>query len=308
MVRKYRRHQFTEQRRERRDSGLYLRVVRAAMRATSTPDRAGSARRSGGFTLVELSVALAVALFLLLGLFTMEQSTRQTSDQQTKLAQLQDSERLAMTILTDVIQAGGYFWDPTTNTSAGSLPTAPAPTLFATAGQWVYGVTTAGNDTIYVQFMTGGAPGGVQTDGLYRCDGQQNTTAGPVTYINQFSVSAAGQLQCSVYTNTASVVAPVTAAPVTLVEGLQSMTVLYGVASNAASGNNVDTYMTAAQVTAAGPGAPAGDWIDVSSVQVILTFTNPLATTASGVPVPGQPATIKFRRVIGIMNRMGLKS
>jgi type IV pilus assembly protein PilW len=255
-------------------------------------------RRERGFTLIELSVALVVALFLLGGLFTMEQSTKQTYTQQTQVAQLQDSERLAMTILTDVIQAAGYFPNPTVNTAVTALPTAPAPTLFATAGQSIYGVQNGGSDTIYVQYMSGGTT----TDGLIMCNGQPNGTGAPVTYINQFSLSANGQLQCSLFTNTASVVAPVAnAANLDLVEGLQGFTIQYGVATTGANGNSVDTYMNATQVQA------TNNWGNVSSVKVILTFTNPLATYA-GQPVAGQPATVQFERVIGIMSRMGITS
>ena len=42
------------------------------------------------------------------------------------------------------------------------------------------------------------------------------------------------------------------------------------------------------------------DWSNVSSVRVILTFTNPLAAQ------PGQPAQIQFERVIEVMGRAGV--
>ncbi len=258
--------------------------------------------REAGFTLVELSVAMVIALFLLGGLFTIEQSTRQTSAQQTQLAQLQDNERLAMTIMTDVIQAGGYFADPTANTAATALPSVSA-TLFPTAGMGIYGTTNAGQpDSVYVQYMSEGRT----TDNMIRCDGQQTTDTAPagVAYINQFSVDLVNkQLLCTVSTNIASTVTQLTNPPVVLVDsvvdkgvinGVENLQMLYGVATTGTNGYSVDTYMTAAQVTA------VNKWPDVSSVKVTLTFSNPLF----GQPGQTQP-TVAFARVIGIMSRAG---
>src|SRR5206468_4207054 len=162
-----------------------------------------------------------------------------------------DSQRLAMTIMTDVIQTAGFFADPVHNTAVGSLPTAPAPTLFSTAGQGVYGTTTAGQpDSIYVQYMSQGPV----LDNMILCNGQQAPVAAPgIAYINQFSVqppvgATPGQLRCTVSTNIASVVAALPNQPVVLVEGIENLQILYGVATTGINGNSVDTYMTAAQV------------------------------------------------------------
>jgi type IV pilus assembly protein PilW len=261
-------------------------------------------RREAGFTLVELSVAMVIALFLLAGLFTIEQSTRNTSSQQTLLAQLQDNQRLAMTIMTDVIQAGGYFADPTQNTGATALPSVSAA-LFPIPGMGIYGTTTPGQpDSVYVQYMSEGP----NTDNMILCDGQQTAAVAPgapgIAYINQFSVDPVRkQLLCTVSTNIASAVVQLTNPPVVLVDGavnkgvingVEKLQMLYGVATTGTNGNSVDTYMTAAQVTA------ANKWPDVSSVKVTLTFSNPLF----GQPGQAQQ-TVSFERVIGIMSRAG---
>jgi len=261
----------------------------------------GWRHRQGGFSLVELSVAMVIALFLVAGLFTLEQSTRKTSSQQTQLAQLQDNERLAMTIMTDVIQNAGFFADPSTSTAVGSLPTAPAPTFFQTAGQAVYGTTTGGLDSIYVQYMSEGS----RTDGLILCNGQPTTDVAignpGIAYINQFSIqqdptTKVWQLACTVSTNIASTVTALTATPVVLVEGIEKLQILYGLATAGTNGNSVDTYWTATQIAA---DITTNRWLQVSSVKVVLTFTNPLKGQA------GQANTINFERVIGIMNRTG---
>src|SRR5580698_3281447 len=102
------------------------------------PQNAYRAARSGGFTLIELLVAMLLALFLIGGLLTLEQSTRKAFGNQNQLVQLQDDERLAMTLMAEVIEASGYFPNPVANTLVGSFPsTAP----FTAAGQSVYGVS-----------------------------------------------------------------------------------------------------------------------------------------------------------------------
>jgi hypothetical protein len=81
-----------------------------------------------------------------------------------------------------------------------------------------------------------------------------------------------------------------------LVSGVTNMTIQYGVKANAvAPGNNVDTYMTAAQVNA------AGLWDNVIAALVQVTFTNPMYVPGQ----TGQPATVSIQRVISVMNQTG---
>ena len=121
-------------------------------------------------------------------------------------------------------------------------------------------------------------------DGILNCSGQSNPTGGPNTlYVNSFQVLN-GQLICTM-----------NGTQYNLVNDVTNMSVLYGVKANAgATGNNVDTYMNAAQVTA------AGLWGSVISALVQLTFTNPLYVANQGM----QP-TISIQRVIGVMNQTG---
>ncbi len=90
------------------------------MKRTTT----GIVPREHGYTMVELMIAILIGLFLLAGLLTLVMGTRKTSTTQSQLAQLQDNERVSMTLMTNVIQQAGYFPDPTTytSTSFGSEP------------------------------------------------------------------------------------------------------------------------------------------------------------------------------------------
>src|SRR5271170_5448989 len=117
-----------------------------------------AASRSRGFTLIELLVAMLLALFLIGGLLTLEQSTRKAFGNQNQLVQLQDDERLAMTLMAEVVEASGYFPNPVLYTQLGEFPTAATPSyaVYATPGQSVFGesAVTAQGDLITVRYVT----------------------------------------------------------------------------------------------------------------------------------------------------------
>lgn len=248
--------------------------------------------RQRGFTIVELSVATLIGLFLLGGLLSITQDMRRTFTNQNQMAQMQDSERLAMTLITDVVQEAGYYPDPVSETIGGALPTQAG--IFAQTGQPLYGLHNAAapGDTLYSQFKT------TINDGVINCRGGSNTTGGPfIVYINQFNVvnTAANpeSLMCTVFIN--GVAQPAVA----LVTGVLNLQVLYGVKTNfAIANNNADTYLTATQVTALGGAA----WQDVICVKVTLTFDNAKLAASQ----PGQPATIPFTRVVTVMSNGGV--
>jgi type IV pilus assembly protein PilW len=252
------------------------------------------AQAERGFTLVELMVTVAIALFLIGGLLTVLQNVRGAYNNQQQLTQLQDQQRFALTILADVIQAGGYFPDPKFWRPDNSMPLSGN----YVAGQAFLGTHPGGSnpDTIGVRYRT------EQNDDVIFCDGSTNTTQAPTgLYVNQFTVvppagNTPGQLQCQL---TDGATAAVINGPVPIVSGVENLQVYYGVKRNAAPADyNVDTYLTADQMNTAGPNG--NDWLNISSVRVILTFTNPLAGQ------PGQPATIGFERVIQVMSRAGV--
>ena len=233
-----------------------------------------------GFTMVEMLVALLIGLFLLGGLLTLVQDNKRTFMAQGDLSQLQDNERLAMTMMTDVIQATGYFPNPTINTAASAMPAAGA----LAQGQGMTGTFNAAapGDTITVRYATASG------DGVLNCTGSSNASGGTLNYVNSFSVvvNAAGvsQLVCTM-----------NGTHYPLVSGVTQLAVMYGV-NTLGSGGNVDTYMNAVQVTA------GGNWNNVMSVQITLTFTNPLYTA----PGLGQLPTLSFQRNVAVMGATGI--
>jgi type IV pilus assembly protein PilW len=281
------------------------------MRTTRANAMAVGALREQGFTLIELMVAVAIALFLLGGLAMIVQNIRNENVNQQQLAVLQDEQRFAMTLLTDIIQAGGYYPNATGATVGSSLGAIAAPAagpgqVAMVSGQAFDGFHSAAGypatpDNLTVRFMT------IGNDGVIMCDGSQNTTAGTtVVETNVFTVvppagNVPGQLQCTLLANGA-----VVNGPVTLVNGVQSLEIFYGVNRIAPTVNyNVDTYLTADQMNAGL--AAGGDWMNISAVRIVLTFTNPLCPTAAKCQ-PGQPLTLKFERIVPVMARSGFHS
>ena len=240
-----------------------------------------------GFTLLEIMIAMAIGLFLTGALLTIVQTNKAVFANQNLLEQMQDSQRMAMTLMANVIQQAGYFPDPTANTLSGTLVAAGA---FANS-QGITGgyVAAAPGDTISVRYMT--AP----QDGILNCSGLSNTNAvggANILYVNQFNVVAgvpSGQLVCNVTIGA-------TTTPYTLVNGVTNLSVLYGVKTNlAAPGNSVDTYLNATQVTA------GNYWQNIISVLITLTFNNPLYSAAG----QGQAQFITIQRVVDVMNQTG---
>jgi type IV pilus assembly protein PilW len=246
------------------------------------------AAHNRGFTLLELMIAMTIGLFLAGALITVVQTNKRVFSNQNQLEQMQDSQRMAMTLMTDVIQSSGYFPQPWVNTLGNTLVAGGA---FANS-QAITGVYNAAapGDTISVRYMT--AP----QDGILNCSGLSNTNpvgGANILYVNTFAVvpgvpaGQPSQLQCTDQTGT----------PYNLASGVTNLSVLYGVKTNAAApGNNVDTYMNATQVT-----GPPNYWQNVISVQISLSFTNPLYIG----PNLGQAQTITIQRVVDVMSQTG---
>jgi type IV pilus assembly protein PilW len=226
------------------------------------------------------------------GLVTLVQAMKATSLNQNGLSQLQESERMAMTLMADVIQSAGYFPNPLINTAASSFPiTAP----FTATGQTLFGTgnftDAAPGNTITVRYLTNGT-GSPTPDNVIDCTG--NTSVAPATLVNTFSIDANGNLQCLLTVNGVAA-----AAPVPLINGLNSMQIYYGVQTNTAVGtNSIDAYLDGATVAA------GNNWGNVKSVKITLTFLNPLFGQAGQTTAARQ--FITFTRIIDVMNKTGV--
>ena len=268
--------------------------------------------RQRGYTMVELMVSITIALFLMAGLMTIVMHTRKTSASQSQMAQLQDGERVAMTILTDVIQQAGYFPDPTTNTisSFNALPSAIStlgggPVNFK-RGQVISGASGgAAGDSIAVRFMS---PLAYATDSsnylptsIANCAGTSVKDTASHFYTNVFQVNnSTHYLQCLLYQDNVLV------NTYNLVPGVNNMQIQYGVANNGTD-NNVTYYVAAAGFSSNTDTL----WQSVTSVRITLYFLLPQYGFTGGQTDSGatssalQNLTMYVQRVIPIMSQSG---
>jgi type IV pilus assembly protein PilW len=223
-------------------------------------------RKQRGLSLISLMIALLIGTFLLAGLFTVWFQTRTTFKTQNQMAQVQENQRMALTILGNTVETAGYY---PVAANYGTTPPNPLYTQanvfpvtapFTVVGQSVYGTHSGTtNDTLEVRFMAD------NLSNTLDCMGQTDTIDTLVT--NTFQIDANNNLTCSVNGKTALPIIP----------NIKSFTVLYGVSTT--HDNSVTEYLTADQVTA------NALWGFVQSLSIQLTFLNPMF----GQPgVPGQ--------------------
>lgn len=217
-------------------------------------------RRQFGTSLVDILIAMVIGLFILGAVVLVFVNMQKTFTSQDQLAQLQDNQRLALTILTDTVQSAGYFPDPKVDTRQTALTGASG---VVAAGQVISGTSGAGtaSDTLIAQFATASG------DGVMNCMGQTNTGGSQLVFVNTLSVNANNELQCTVNGTTTA-----------LVSGVSGLRVLYGTDTN--GDGNDDSYLTATQVAA------AGAWSAVHAVQVTLNFTTPFGNAVGTTSVP----------------------
>ena len=246
-----------------------------------------------GVTLIELLISISIGIFLLTSLAIIFLSNKISFATQNGLAQLQNNQLLAISIITNVVQSAGYYPNPATNSTASTLPASPNGSVTIKNG--------TSSATLTVSYPSQGAVSGSSINGSdsisVRSIGAMNCTGNTATtdlISSTFSVDSNNNLQCTTWdiTSSSNACPNCSTATQTLVTGVSSMTVLYGVSP---ASDSATQYMTTANVTA------NNMWGRIMSVRVTLNFINPLyAFNKTG----GQPATLQFIKVIGLMEHL----
>jgi hypothetical protein len=131
-------------------------------------------------------------------------------------------------------------------------------------------------------------------DNVFNCKGLINTTLPLDVFVDRFWVNNTVPSN-PVLTCTVSSTAINPAVDIPLVNGVQNLTVSYGVKrSTADTGSCADTYLKASQMSTA-------DWSAVCTINLSITFANPIKQT-------GLPLTITITRVIAVMSAAGVNS
>jgi len=236
-------------------------------------------RRQAGFSLIELMIAIVIAMVVTAGAIAVFGNMRSTFTTQDKLGQLQDNQRLALNILNTTVQSAGYFTNPPSRTAASVFPATAAAsansdgTLFAAEGIIIgTGASSAASDVMSVRFN------GSVHDGLMNCQGVGSMKAAdsttPDIWVNTFEV-VSNQLTCRVNGGTA----------VPLIDNVKSMKVAYLVTKG-----TTYAYMDAPSVTT------GSYWANVIGVRVTLQFIDPLKTGNANLPYTNT-------QIINLMNK-----
>jgi type IV pilus assembly protein PilW len=268
-----------------------------------------------GYTLTEVMVAITLSVFLLLGLFSILQQTRNTNTTTTGLSQLQDDERVAMSIITDTIQEAGFAPDP--NGSGQGQFIVDTGAGFATQGQVISSIAHSSNgvstgERFTMRFVLGAG------NSVILCDGEQPNPASDTPFKQIFQVDYAAT---GTYAGTYQLICVPKdgATGVPIVNNIVSLTFQFGVNSTAASsttasnakGPNSNSALTNygcpsdTWITTANMGT--NDWTNICAVKVDMVFVNPLYQPAGQPkPSPGQSPYITFERVISILSKTGV--
>jgi type IV pilus assembly protein PilW len=232
--------------------------------------------KNAGFSLIELMVSMTIALFLLMGFTAVFINLKQALTNQDGLAQLQDNERLALTILTNAIQSSGYFPDPLNNVAVDLLP---ADSNFLFPGQGIFGTTgaTGVTDTLSTRYVSASG------DGLTNCLGQTNTSGANSSIVNTLYVdTTTKELKCNLGVGSSTTATP-------LISNVSNLKILFG--TDTSVEGSIDRYLTASAV------ATGKNWSNVKTAKITISFVNPYASSA------GQPATIDWVQIVNVMNR-----
>lgn len=246
-------------------------------------------RHQQGLSLVELMVALVLGLILMTGIIQVFLSSKQTYSTNEAMARMQENGRFALEFMSRSARLAGYIEPIYTGNKplplvrplcAGLAAIPDGPTGLCTSNG-------AGNSSDSVSFIM--QPPLVDGE---RRDCAGNTITGPTPLIvnnsliiNQFSIiPAAGgnpaALACRAYNLTTSEwVAGDTWK--TLVDGVDSIQVLYGI-NTGADARSANQYVSADRV-----GLNLADWQNVRSVRISALANSVITTTAT-------PATRQF--------------
>lgn len=218
--------------------------------------------REAGLTMIELLVAMVLALLVTAAVLRIYQGVSQNYRYQEGMSRLQENGRLAHHFLARTVRLSGYRVDA----SRSLEDTYPADTsMGAAVGEVVSGFDNSsgaagikdGTDGITVRFQGNG-------DGtISDCLGSGVGTG--VTRVTTFTVAPDNTLQCATDLDGD-----------TLIRGVENMQIEYGVDTDAdRSANN---WQSAAEVTL------GSDWANVVSVRMAL-----LLSTVDGVSNQSDP-------------------
>jgi type IV pilus assembly protein PilW len=230
---------------------------------------------SGGFTLVEILVAMVISLFLIGGVVQLFVQNKTSYKLQEGIARAQENGRLSIYFLEKNIRRAGYPWDGT-GAFVGFERDKASTGAFTDDNQLpTEGITLP--DTLVMQYE---APPGGATD----CTGRD---IGEGKYISMQFLISDGGLKCE--TSTTESFTPILSSAV-LINDVTDLQFTYGLDSNKDGIPDDTPYVNANSIA-------ADEWDQVVSVRAQLTVSvEPAALSDNG--------TMQFSTTIPIRNHI----
>ncbi len=249
--------------------------------------------RQKGLTLVELMVALAISLLIVIAAASFFLNSSKTRETQEAVSLLQDNARYATEILTKSIEQTGYqnyAW----GSSGASVRREVAAPSDGEPDIRGYNNSAAGtslnngthnsstnrvnnSDTLVIRYQGSGvAPG----DGsMIDCRGEPqaessslNARAYSIFEIRRDSATSEPELRCKYYNTSTSLFSAEK-----IVRGVETFQVMYGVDTDGDS--YIDRWLNAAEVNPGGDTTALVDWAKVKSVRIGMVLRSPTRVT-----------------------------
>ncbi|MES2683525.1 MAG: PilW family protein [Pseudomonadota bacterium] len=274
----------------------------------------GRGQAQDGFSLIELLIATALGLLLLIAVSNVFLGGRQSFRTQEGMSQVQESGRLLTYLMYPYIRQAGYLPEPITNSDPSTIFTASSLAIQGTdnAAPTVGGITAStvqtSTDSITVRYRgQDGSVAGTADGAILACDG--TAAAADQMVENTFYVAkpdtasgeVVGALNCKrrFLDGTGSTESTATGfdakTPQPLLLGVQDMQILYGIDSD---GDNVANRFQVASSTL--------DWPRVVSVNLVITIDS-VENVAAGQTyqgVQGGRLRREFTTTLQIRNRL----
>ena len=189
-------------------------------------------RRQRGFSLVELMVAMVIALILLAGVLQILLGNRESFRYQQNMASLQENARLASFVIENVVAHAGY------RTDLGAEPFRTSGTTGTRGADYAANAVVAGadggksgNDVLRLRFQAAG--------GVHDCQAREIGAAGVTPNIEsadvEMYVNDSDTLLCADYSGKGSKISQ------PIIENVRRFNVTFGVDTN--GDQSADTYV-----------------------------------------------------------------
>lgn len=235
-----------------------------------------------GLSLIELLIAIALGITLMSASLQFISSTRQTYELNDDISRIQENGRIALDILSKDLRLAGYrqpfngdgklpdfFLSECTKGSATGMPIGdysdPTPPSGSDPAPCMADGGTTLSDQISVQFDPPPDDGTETT-----CQGNLAPATSVITNvytIDDIDGDGINSLYCQGYDS--SVENWIDAGPMPLVDGIDNLQILYGVAGSAANATSVTKYVSADKLLPA-------DMPSLRSVRIALLVSNGL--------------------------------